>query len=238
MNEVQAPTIALTEKTRFWPGIVMMLVTIAIGAAIGFGLGEPQERAAMKLIAFRQNASNADAIAAIQWLTWFGDASQRTVAMVAFAAFMFWRKRSRAAFVMLVVPPLAGAGSSILKEIFYRARPDVVPHLDVISNMSYPSGHATNVMATCLLAALLLPVGRRGFWVLVALLVAFAIGTSRVLLGVHWPSDVVGGWLWGGGLALIGAAVARRMEAEAEEPRFVEISEAEKTEIETDQVKA
>lgn len=223
-------------KLRLWPGIALMLLAIAIGVAITLGFGEAPERAVMKAIAFREGASDPMLISTTQWLTWLGDATQRTVAMVAFAAALFWRKRRRAALVMLVVPPLAGAGSSILKELFYRDRPDIVPHLDLVSNMAYPSGHATNVMATCLLAALLLPARRRGLWMTVALLVALVIGTSRVLLGVHWPTDIAGGWLWGGGLALIGAVIARRMEADAEEDRRLEASGADQAAIETDQV--
>lgn len=215
----------------------MMLMTVVLGVAISLGLGETQERALMKAIAFREGVSDAMLIAATQGLTWLGDATQRTIAMVAFAAILFWRKRRRAALIMLVVPPLAGAGSSILKELFYRDRPNVVPHLDLVSNMSYPSGHATNVMATCLLAALLLPARRRGFWASAALLMAFAIGASRVLLGVHWPSDIVGGWMWGGGLAIIGAVIARRMEAEIEEDRRLQISGLDQPAIETDEVR-
>lgn len=223
---------------RIWPGAAMMLLTLAIGVAISVGLGEAQERALMKAISFRQGSNDAGLIALTQWLTWLGDASQRTVAIVVFAAILFWRKKKRAALVMLVVPPLAGAGSSILKEVFYRARPDVVPHLDMVSNMSYPSGHATNVMATCLLAALLLPNRARGLWIVVALCVAFAIGASRVLLGVHWPTDILGGWLWGGGLALIGALVARRMEADEARDHAARISEPDGTSIEPDQVQS
>lgn len=236
MSEDEALPVEAPRKQRLWPGVAMMLMTVVIGIVISTGLGEPQERAVMKAIAFREGASDELLIHTTQWLTWLGDATQRTVVMVVLGAILFWRNRRRAALVMLVVPPLAGAGSSILKELFYRARPDVVPHLDLVSNMSYPSGHATNVMATYLLAALLLPTRRHGLWVMFALLLAFVIGTSRVLLGVHWPSDILGGWLWGGGLALIGAAIARRMEAEIEEDRRLEISGADQTTIETDQV--
>jgi undecaprenyl-diphosphatase len=110
---------------------------------------------------------------------------------------------------MLVVPALAGATSSILKQIFARARPDVAPHLDSISNLSFPSGHATSAIAILLLAALIMPARQKTLWIALAGIGAGAIGASRVLLGVHWPSDVLGGFLWGTGFALAGVAAAR-----------------------------
>lgn len=110
---------------------------------------------------------------------------------------------------MLVVPALAGATSSILKQVFARARPDVAPHLDNISNLSFPSGHATSAIAILLLAALIMPARQRTLWIGLAVIGAGAIGASRIALGVHWPSDVLGGYLWGTGFAMAGAAAAR-----------------------------
>mgnify|MGYP003863456065 CR=1 FL=1 len=108
---------------------------------------------------------------------------------------------SRAALVMVIFPSVAGATSSILKQLYARDRPDIVPHLDTFGNLSFPSGHATNAMAILLLAALLVPARNRSMWLCLALAGAVAVGLSRNLLGVHWPSDVVAGWLWGAGFA-------------------------------------
>lgn len=193
--------------------MVLMVLTLILGLSVTFKIGEPSERAIMKALALREQVTSDALIAAARWATWTGDAAQRTLEMVLFAGWLFWRKRPRAALVMLIVPPLAGATSSILKEIFSRARPDIVPHLDAITNLSFPSGHATNAMATLLLAALLIAQTRRGLWIAAAIAAAAMIGASRILLGVHWPSDVVGGWLWGAGIALIGLTVAQRLEA-------------------------
>jgi undecaprenyl-diphosphatase len=87
----------------------------------------------------------------------------------------------------------------------------VVPHLDTFGNLSFPSGHATNAMAILLLAALLLPARHRTLWITLAIAGGVAVGLSRNLLGVHWPSDVVAGWLWGAGFALTGYATAKRL---------------------------
>lgn len=191
---------------------LLLAITVALGLAVTLGFGHLAERSLLKSIALRQNVSSDLLIEAARWVTWVGDASQRSLVMVAFGVWLLWRKRPWAALVMVVIPPLAGAGSSILKEAFARARPDVVPHLDLVTNLSFPSGHATNGMATYLLAALLIARIRRPLALGFALSVAGAIGASRMLLGVHWPSDVLGGWLWGGGFALLGLWIVRKQE--------------------------
>jgi undecaprenyl-diphosphatase len=104
-----------------------------------------------------------------------------------------------------------------LKLLFGRARPELLPHLAVETSLSFPSGHAANGAAVFWVLAWALV--RQGapaalMWCLAAVLVA-AIGVSRVVLGVHWPSDVVAGWCVGGGWALICVAVAERRRARA-----------------------
>lgn len=189
--------------------IVLLAAAILIGLSATFGIGHDAERSLLKAAAFREGATSDAMIVTFQWVTWLGDAAQRSLMMVLFAGVLFWRKQCWSALAMVVAPPLAGATSSILKEVFSRARPEIVPHLDVVTNLSFPSGHATNVMATALLAALLIPQRRRPTWVVIAVSAAAIVGASRVLLGVHWPSDVVGGWCWGAGFALLGFQLAR-----------------------------
>lgn len=197
--------------TSLFPGLALLAAALLIGlATVWFKLGAPVEADALRAIALREGRSSAWVISLFQWVTWSGDAAQRSIVMIGFGAWLLWQQRVRAALVMVIFPSVAGATSSILKQLFARARPDVVPHLDHFSNLSFPSGHATNAMAILLLAALLVPANRRGVWIVLALLGAATVGLSRNLLGVHWPSDVVAGWLWGAGFALTGYATAKR----------------------------
>ena len=87
----------------------------------------------------------------------------------------------------------------IQKIALQRVRPDEFDHPVVVSTFAFPSGHAANSMIVYLLLALLLVDNprRRAVAVFAALVLTLLVGTSRVLLGVHWPSDVIGGWSFG-----------------------------------------
>lgn len=137
-------------------------------------------------------------------------------AVVVFADLLLWRWRRRAQAVVLTVTMLGeGAWDEALKQAFHRARPDLFARQSVHS-FSFPSGHA--FATACLLAALVALAWRRlptlAGWSLAVLAACLAIliGTSRVYLGVHYPSDILAGWFaaaaW---LGAVGAWLRRRL---------------------------
>lgn len=192
--------------------LICAALTLGIGFAVSMGIGKSLDREIIVGIALRSGRDSGALISLFQWITWFSDSAQRTVMVVLVAAWLLWQRRRRAALIIMTVPIFAGMTNSLLKEAFGRARPDIVPHLDQIGNLAYPSGHASNAMAFFLLAALILAGKHRRLWCSAAILLALVIGASRLALGVHWPSDVIGGWLWGTAFALIGWWAVSRVE--------------------------
>jgi undecaprenyl-diphosphatase len=131
------------------------------------------------------------------------------VTAVAVVVLLLRRRLGDSSYVLLVRLVALGAETA-LKHGLARPRPDVVP-LTTAAGFSFPSGHATGTTALCAsLLVLLVPVlDRQGRAVVVAaaVLVSVAVAASRVLLGVHYPSDVAGGLLLGALVAVLLAVV-------------------------------
>jgi membrane-associated phospholipid phosphatase len=119
------------------------------------------------------------------------------------AAAVLWRRHARSAALWaastMIVGTLLGA---VLKLIVSRARPALDDPVATATGFSFPSGHALNAaLGSSLLVALLWrPAARRGRRLLllaVGVLLVVLTGLDRVLLGVHFPSDVLAGWIVG-----------------------------------------
>ena len=110
----------------------------------------------------------------------------------------------------------AEAASMLLKVGYARPRPDLVAHEVEVTTASFPSGHAMLAAVAYLTWALLLTSRQepraRTLALALALVLTAAIGSSRVYLGVHWPTDVLAGWVIGGSWAITGYWLVRRLE--------------------------
>ncbi|URW74722.1 phosphatase PAP2 family protein [Sphingomonas donggukensis] len=153
---------------------------------------------------------------AMRDMTALGGGPVLTMVVVLVAVFLLLKRQYRPAALVVVATASGGVAISVAKWFFARARPDLVDHMVAVASKSFPSGHAGNSAIVYLtLASLLFPVIRearlRVFVVAVALLLVGAIGVSRVYLGVHWPSDVLAGWLFGALWALGWWAVEARV---------------------------
>lgn len=124
------------------------------------------------------------------------------------AGYLLVRQRWVDALMLLVA---TGGGTLIsegLKVGFNRPRPDLVAHVVETTSMSFPSGHAMLSAVTYLtLGALIARTQDKrrlgGYVIGAAILVTVLIGLTRIYLGVHWPTDVLGGWCLGAAWALL-----------------------------------
>ena len=177
-------------------GLLGAVVTIGlVRRAGGIGL----DNAVMEHIGTVQAAGARTVTPVMLAATWAGDWTPRLGVALGTAGFLVGRGDWRRALWLAGVVAVAAGLNTALKHGFSLARPLSVPHLDSVTTFAFPSGHAANSMA--LAGALALLVGRR--WALgVAAGVAGLIGVSRTWLGVHWPTDVIGGWMVGSAVLL------------------------------------
>ncbi|RYZ70799.1 MAG: phosphatase PAP2 family protein [Lysobacteraceae bacterium] len=110
-----------------------------------------------------------------------------------------WREATFAA-VSFVGSALLNLGA---KQFFQRDRPSLWESISPEDTFSFPSGHAMGSM-TLAATVVLLAWPTRGRWPMVALMAVFAllVGYSRVYLGVHFPSDILAGWMAGAAWAV------------------------------------
>jgi membrane-associated phospholipid phosphatase len=171
---------------------LLFALALLVWLAVYSGIAQPIDRAVLAAL-----RSPPALVPAFDLVTTLGDASLRFVLM-AVAMALVWRRLGRGVFFLpaMLLPGMAIVSG--LKWLTARPRPDIAPHLDQVVSMSFPSGHAANNMMLYLGIALLIG---RGWGV--ALAAAGLMGWSRLALGVHWPSDVLAGWLIGAGWVLL-----------------------------------
>ncbi len=149
---------------------------------------------------------------------WLQDAARDVTALGGFTVlsalaalvvgFLLIRRERVSAFLVAFSMVGGTTLSTALKMGFDRPRPDLVPHIAQAFTPSFPSGHAMLSAVTFLtLGALVARVQKerlmRIYIMAGAVMVTLAVGASRVYLGVHWPSDVLGGWCIGSAWALL-----------------------------------
>lgn len=130
------------------------------------------------------------------------------------AGFLALRRKWHALILVLVSIGGGAVVSTILKNWFERPRPTQVAHLTEVNSLSFPSGHSMLAAVTYLTLGSLLArtTGDRRLKIYIislAVLLTGIIGTTRVYLGVHYPTDVLAGWCAGISWALLCSLVAR-----------------------------
>lgn len=127
------------------------------------------------------------------------------VVTAAGAIFLLFRKQYWLAAILFIGPLTGRLLVEFQKVQLNRLRPAENEHLIHVSSLSFPSGHSANsLIAYATMAFLLIEQpAHRTKWLFAAAALTVMIGFSRVILGVHWPSDVIGGWAFGAAWTLL-----------------------------------
>mgnify|MGYP001314958693 CR=1 FL=1 len=141
-------------------------------------------------------------------VTALGGFTLLTILTIAATLLLLFRKRRREALIFAATVILAQLSNSLLKDLYGRPRPDLVAHGSYVYSHSFPSGHSAMAAAVFLVLATVFASvePRRRTKALIygmAIVTVIGVGVSRIYLGVHWPTDVLGGWCLGVSWALV-----------------------------------
>ncbi len=173
-----------------------MVYALRLEATGDWRIGLPWERALMLWI-------DRGVPVAFDWLMlglpWLGT-NLTLLPIIALVSLWLWRKKGRGELALQLI--IVSLGSLIvnaaLKDAFGRPRPDLWEHRGQYAWSSYPSGHAIVCVSVFFTIALMLFRERGWRWPFAAATTLMVVVLySRLYLGVHWPTDVVGGVLIG-----------------------------------------
>ena len=180
----------------FLVGIAAVVLFVFLGDVVTAGATREIDEAVLRWVAERRTPALDDAMLEI---TALGSTLVLAI-IVGTAAVFLWLTRHRFSVYILGAAFLAASVLNIvLKALYGRPRPDVVPPIVTSQSPAFPSGHALSAFAIYATLAYLVarlepsPRLRAATWIIAALLI-LAVGASRVYLGVHYPSDVIAGF--------------------------------------------
>ena len=135
-------------------------------------------------------------------ITSLGGETVITIITVFIVGFLLFQKSYDAMWLVLAATIGGAIISLVLKEFYGRERPDISYRLINVTPLSFPSGHSMMSAVVYLTqAAIIARIQKnkkiRIYILSVALFLTFIIGLSRIYLGVHYPTDVIGGWTMG-----------------------------------------
>jgi len=189
------------------PALAILCVVALLGLAVSFGWTQAVDA---WLMAHVRGAGGASLRGAVIGLTTLGSAQTLLPLLGCGVVYLLVRREPRRALHLALTVLGGRLAVELAKDLFVRARPPVADMAVAVHSWSFPSAHAANSTITYGALALFAapPRYRRAVLGLAAVL-ALAIGASRVWLGVHWPSDVAAGWLFGIGWLMLFKALER-----------------------------
>ncbi len=217
-------TVSTSRAVRLYVSLGALLLCVGSFLALAGRVLQGETRAFddQLLLAFRDPVELSRPIGpgwvaeAVRDVTSLGSVPLLAIALVIAVGYLLLAGKRRFALFSLLATLGGSALSFALKGSYNRPRPGLVPHLSEVITSSFPSGHAMHAAVVFLtFGALLAETTRRRrlkiYILCIAVGITALVGVSRVYLGVHYPSDVLGGWIAGLGWASLSAVGARGM---------------------------
>ena len=200
----------ITKEIKVLLALLILFISILIFLEIADEITEGETREFdLSVIEFFRVEGDHNKPTGPLWLTEFmtditalGGGSVLTIISIFVLAFLGLQKHHDA-FWLLLAAIIGGTLISFwLKEIYGRERPDLAFRLVTVSAFSFPSGHSMMSAILYLTQAAIVARFQRAWKIRIlilsaALFLTLTIGFSRVYLGVHYPTDVIGGWTIG-----------------------------------------
>ncbi len=196
------PPVSQTARTMTWLGLAFLFVGLFI--KITWELHEDNELGILdrQILIFISNLRISVLNGSAVDITALGSPSVLTL-FTLIGVLLLGLNRDRQGSAYLAVGSIGSAiGTYVLKQIFTRPRPNVIPHLVEVSGFSYPSGHSLAATSFYLLLMFLAWRYYQAWNARIALLICTGflicgVCFSRLYLGVHYPSDVLSGMFLG-----------------------------------------
>jgi len=150
----------------------------------------------LKIISYIQSLENEYLTVFYKMITIIADTYQSAIITILLVIFLYFKKHYREVLFLAITMTTCGLAMPLFKNIFSRERPNFYRLIE-ISGYSFPSGHTTSATTMYLtLAIILLSIMKKlnkYFVFCIAVLGIVIIGSSRIYLGVHYPTDVMAG---------------------------------------------
>ena len=173
---------------------ITMLISVFILLMIGYD--NIFQAFDLKIISCIQSLKNEYLTVFYKMITIIADTYQSAIITILIVAFLYIKKHYREALFLAITMSACGIAMPLLKNIFSRERPDFYRLIE-ISGYSFPSGHTTSATTMYLILAIvvlsIMNKLNKYFIFSIAVIGIVIIGSSRIYLGVHYPTDVMAG---------------------------------------------
>ncbi|PKG23398.1 phosphatase PAP2 family protein [Niallia nealsonii] len=190
-----------SQMTRRYISLILFIILAGIAAFIGIAKWVTSKDIIVfdsNVIAFIQSFVSDRFTAVMIAISFFGSIKWIATVLIIIACLLCWKKKYALAIFLLGASGLGALLNKGLKWFFKRERPDILP-IVIEKSYSFPSGHSMGSLLfygslAFVVLHLMKPSKLRKIAVFVFCLFILLIGISRIYLGVHFPTDVLGGY--------------------------------------------